>query len=219
MTDRNVPLANTVGDAFPAAVSDQPERLVGPSDTLRRLGRNRLASVGMAILVIIVIGAVFAPILAPDDSLKMSSSEILLGPTWAHPFGTDEFGRDLFSRILWGARISLLVSVASVGVAASVGTALGIAGSFYGQIVDEVISRVLEVVFAFPSVLLALGIVAMLGPSSPNLIVAIAIVYMPVFGRLSRSAVLSVREREYIEAARRPGGLSPGTSCRTSPRP
>lgn len=208
MADPGVPVAGSFGESVTAAALELPAARSGPGDTLRRLGRNRLAVVGIAILVVVVIAAVFAPILALDDPLKMNPTDLFQGPSLAHPFGTDEFGRDLLSRILWGARVSLLVSLASVGIAVVFGTTLGLVGGFYGQLVDEVISRVLEVIFAFPSILLALGLVGMLGPSTPNLILAIAVVYTPVFGRLSRGTVLSVREREYVEAARACGASS-----------
>jgi peptide/nickel transport system permease protein len=161
-----------------------------------------LAIAGIVILVVILVAAVSAPFLAPNDPLKMNPTDLFQGPSATHLFGTDEFGRDILSRIIWGSRISLAVSVASVAIAVCAGTALGLIAGFYGRLVDDVISRILEVIFAFPSILLALGIVGVLGPSLRNLIVAIGVVYTPVFGRLARGTVLAARGHDYVVAAR-----------------
>jgi peptide/nickel transport system permease protein len=171
-------------------------------DILRRLARNRLAIVGAAILTVIVVMAAFAPVLAPDDPLRMNPQSLLKGPSAEHLLGTDEFGRDILSRIIWGARTSLEVGAISVGMAVTLGSTLGLVAGFYGGLADGLISRVLDVVFAFPSVLLALGIVGLLGPSLPNVMIAIGVVYTPVFARLARGSVLSAKERDYVEAAR-----------------
>ncbi|MBI3979533.1 MAG: ABC transporter permease [Chloroflexi bacterium] len=177
-------------------------------ETLRRLAQNGLAVAGAAILTVIAVLAVFAPLLAPYDPLQMNPQQLLEGPSLMHPFGTDEFGRDILSRIIWGARISLAVGAISVGLALTVGLALGLLSGFYGGLLDDLISRLLDVVFAFPAVLLALGIVGLLGPNLQNVMVAIGVVYTPVFARVTRASVLSARERDYIEAARVCGATS-----------
>jgi peptide/nickel transport system permease protein len=170
--------------------------------TRRRLWRNPLTVVGALILALVGLSALLAPLLAVPDPLEMNPQRLLESPSREHPLGTDEFGRDILSRIIWGARISLYVSGSSVVLALILGTTLGIAAALYGRPLDDLISRVLEVVFAFPGVLLALGIVGLLGPSIRNVIIAIGVVYTPVFGRLARGVVLSAKERDYVEAAR-----------------
>jgi peptide/nickel transport system permease protein len=170
--------------------------------TRRRLWRNPLTVVGALILGLVGLSALLAPLLAVPDPLEMNPQRLLESPSREHPLGTDEFGRDILSRIIWGARISLYVSGSSVVLALILGTTLGIAAALYGRPLDDLISRVLEVVFAFPGVLLALGIVGLLGPSIRNVIIAIGVVYTPVFGRLARGVVLSAKERDYVEAAR-----------------
>jgi len=163
--------------------------------TVLRLGRvSNLPTVWTNVLA----GAV----LAVPDPLEMNPQRLLENPSRDHWLGTDEFGRDILSRIVWGARISLYVSASSVAVALVLGAALGIVAGLYGRPLDDLISRVLEVVFAFPGVLLALGIVGLLGPSVRNVVIAIGVVYTPVFGRLARATVLAAKERDYVEAAR-----------------
>jgi peptide/nickel transport system permease protein len=168
----------------------------------RRYWRTPLTVVGALILTLVALSAALAPLLAIHDPLEMNPQRLLESPSREHPLGTDEFGRDILSRIIWGARISLYVSASSVALALVLGAALGIVAGLYGRPLDDLISRVLEVVFAFPGVLLALGIVGLLGPSIRNVIIAIGVVYTPVFGRLARATVLSAKERDYVEAAR-----------------
>jgi peptide/nickel transport system permease protein len=157
---------------------------------------------GALILALVGLSAAFAPLVAVHDPLEMNPTRLLENPSREHPLGTDEFGRDILSRIIWGARISLYVSGSSVALALLLGTTLGIVAGLYGRPLDDLISRALEVVFAFPGVLLALGIVGLLGPSIRNVVIAIGVVYTPVFGRLARAVVLSAKERDYVEAAR-----------------
>jgi len=173
-----------------------------PALVSRRPWRNPLTVAGALILALVALSATLAPVLAVPDPLQMNPQRLLEHPNRDHPLGTDEFGRDILSRVIWGARISLYVSASSVGMALLIGSTLGILAGLYGRLIDDLISRVLEVVFAFPAVLLALGIVGLLGPSVRNVIIAIGVVYTPVFGRLARATVLSARERDYVEAAR-----------------
>jgi peptide/nickel transport system permease protein len=183
------------------AVGGAPLRRVRRGEQLRRLARNQLALAGAAILVVVAFAALFAPYLSPDDPLEMNPTLLLQPPSAAHWLGTDEFGRDILSRVIWGARISLYVGGIAVTIALLVGVTLGLIAGFYGGLIDDVINRVLDVVFAFPTILLALGIVGMLGPSLTNTMIAIGIVYTPQYARLTRGTTLSVRERDFVDAA------------------
>ncbi|HYK99130.1 MAG TPA: ABC transporter permease, partial [Candidatus Acidoferrales bacterium] len=132
-------------------------------------------------------------------------SDRLAAPSLAFPFGTDALGRDLFSRVLFGARLSMQVAVLSVAAATLIGTALGLVAGYTGGLIDLVIGRVTDVFFAFPAILLALGIVAALGPDPRNVVIAIAVVYTPIFVRIVRGPVLALKAREFVEAARAVG--------------
>ncbi|HZO32456.1 MAG TPA: ABC transporter permease [Chloroflexota bacterium] len=170
-------------------------------DLWRRLTRNELAVAGGLILAVVAFAAVFAPYLSPEDPLEMNPTQLLQPPSADHWMGTDEFGRDILSRVIWGARISLYVGAISVTIAVLAGVSLGLVAGYFGGLVDDLIARVLDVVFAFPTILLALGIVGMLGPSLTNTMVAIGIVYTPVYARLARGTTLAVKERDFVEAA------------------
>src|SRR3954469_1342013 len=189
------------GTAAVGTVQGAPVRRVRRGDTVSRLARSQLAVAGAIILLVIVFAAMFAPYLSPDDPLEMNPTLLLQPPSAAHWLGTDEFGRDILSRVIWGARISLYVGGIAVTIALAVGVSLGLVAGYYGGLVDDVINRVLDIVFAFPTILLALGIVGMLGPSLTNTMIAIGIVYTPQYARLTRGSTLSVRERDYVEAA------------------
>ena len=168
-------------------------------DFFYRYLHNRLAVIGSIILLAFVALAVFAPLIAPYDPLANDYNALLSPPTKEHLCGTDNLGRDILSRIIYGARISLRVSLVSVAIATAMGVLLGVAAGFYGGVVDIIISRVLEVMFAFPEVLLALLIMSILGPSLNNIMIAIGIVYTPIFARITRGAVL--KDSLYVEAA------------------
>src|SRR5262249_16790785 len=140
---------------------------------VRRRWRTPLTAVGALILALVALSAALAPVLAVPDPLEMNPQRLLEHPSRDPPLGTDEVGRDLLSRLVWGARISLYVSASSVAMALVLGATLGIAAGLYGRPLDDLISRLLEVVFAFPGVLLALGIVGLLGPSVRNVVIAI----------------------------------------------
>jgi peptide/nickel transport system permease protein len=163
---------------------------------------NRLALVGLGIVLFFIIIAIFAPVLTSYSIDAQNLADRLLPPSSKHFFGTDDFGRDLFTRVVFGARLSLWVGFLSVLGSAIIGTFLGIIAGYYGKWVDSVISRFFDVLLAFPSILLAISIVAILGPSLQNALIAIAIVNIPTFGRLVRSKVLSVKQEEYILAAK-----------------
>lgn len=171
-------------------------------DALRRLLRHRVGIIGVVIVIILLLTAIFGPYLAPYDPVEIDFTVRFSGPTLAHPLGTDDFGRDTLSRIMHGARVSLQVGIIAVGIAATAGSLLGLVAGYAGRVLDEIIMRAMDVLFAFPAILLAIAILAALGKGVVNAMVAIGIVYTPIFARIARGAVLTVREEEFIEAAR-----------------
>ena len=168
---------------------------------LQQLLRNPLGVVGLAAVLLTVIMAVGAPVIAPYSPANQDAAR-LLGPSWQHIFGTDELGRDTFSRIVYGGRISILVGVVAVLIAFVVGGILGIAAGFFGGKVDSVIMRFVDILFAFPGLILAIVIAGLLGPSSRNAMIAIGVIYAPAFARVVRGSVLGVLSELYIESAR-----------------
>jgi peptide/nickel transport system permease protein len=164
--------------------------------------KNKIALAGSVIVLLFIIIALFAPVLAPYDHASGKLVERFMPPSSEHWFGTDDFGRDVLSRVIIGARMSLWIGFTAVIGSVIVGSILGVLAGFYGRFVDTIISRLFDIMLAFPSILLAIAIVAIIGPSLENAMFAIAIVNVPNFGRLIRSKVLSVKEEEYITAAR-----------------
>lgn len=171
-------------------------------DAWRAFRHNKMALVGLSIIIFFVIIALIAPWIAPFDYKAQNLVGRLQPPSAEHWFGTDDLGRDLLTRTLYGARISLWVGFLSVIGSMIVGTALGLVAGFYGKWADMIISRLFDILLAFPGILLAIAIVAILGPSLENALYAIAIVNVPTYGRLVRSKVLSVKTEEYITSAR-----------------
>ncbi len=159
------------------------------------------ARVGGVLLLAVLLGAVAAPLLAKHDPLQIAPERRLQGPSAAHPLGTDMYGRDTFSRVLHGGRISLSVGALSVGMALAVGGSIGVASGFLGGWVDTVVMRLSDVLLAFPAILLAIALLAFLGGGFWNVVLAIAIVYTAPFSRVARAAVLTVRHEEYVDAA------------------
>lgn len=174
-------------------------------DAITRLRRHHLAMLGLVILIITIIMAVFGPTLAAYAPDKMDFKVRFAPPSLSHPFGTDDFGRDTFTRIVYGARVSLEVGIISVSLAATVGTLLGLLAGYGRRLSDEVIMRMMDVLYAFPAVLLAIAILAALGKGVGNAMIAIGIVYIPIFARITRGEVLSIRNEEFITAARSMG--------------
>jgi peptide/nickel transport system permease protein len=172
---------------------------------LRRTRDDRRSLIGLVIIIAIVLMASVGAALWPYDPTTADFARTLLPPNQLNWFGTDELGRDILARILVGARVSLLVGAVSVGVALVVGTAIGLVAGYVGGAIDGVLMRLMDVLFAFPSILLALAITAVLGPSLQNAILAIAVVYVPVFARMARAQTLVVREMNYVEAMRAMG--------------
>ncbi|MBX3012793.1 MAG: ABC transporter permease, partial [Caldilineaceae bacterium] len=164
--------------------------------------RNRLAALGVLIVGLLIIVAIGAPWLAPYDPETQFTMDARKPPSAQYFFGTDTIGRDNFSRILYGTRVSLVVGVASMAVSALLGVTLGLIAGYYGGWLDTLIMRTMDALLAFPAVLLAIFIIAVLGPSLLNAILAVGIVYTPTFARLVRASALSIREKEYLESAR-----------------
>jgi peptide/nickel transport system permease protein len=154
------------------------------------------------VLLALATVALLAPWIAPQDPLAQDRAEQFRAPSWAHPFGTDEFGRDLLSRVLHGARISLATGALAVLLAAGVGIPMGLLAGFCGAWVDALAMRLLDVLLAVPAILLAMVIVAVLGPGSINAMIAVGIVSVPAFARLARASTLALREREFVVATR-----------------
>ncbi|TWI32958.1 ABC transporter permease subunit [Paracoccus sulfuroxidans] len=170
--------------------------------------QNRGAVIGLVFFVLLVLTAIFAPLLAPHDPSQQYRDAFLLPPAWeengraAFLLGTDAVGRDVLSRLIYGSQYSLFIGIVVVSIALFGGILIGLVAGFFGGWVDTVIMRVMDVILAFPSLLLALVLVAILGPGLTNAMIAIAIVYQPHFARLTRAAVMGEKEREYVSAAR-----------------
>jgi len=169
---------------------------------LRRFLRNRLAIIGMVIVAIYIFVAIFAPLISPMDPLKQNLSDKRIPPNKTHLLGTDQFGRDILSRILYGTQYALLVSSMSILLSLVFGTLFGLIAGYFGGAIDEVIMRIMDILLAFPYLLLAILIVSALGPGIWNTILAIGIWGVPIFARQTRGAVIAIRDREFIQAAR-----------------
>ena len=171
-------------------------------DTWKRFRKSWGALVGAAIITLILLAAIFAPLIARSDPLAQNFAIQTLPPSLAHPMGTDKLGRDIFSRVVYGARISIRIGFVAVGLAITAGTIIGVVAGYAGGRVDALLMSAMDVMLAFPSIILAIAITTILGPSINNLMLAVGIVYIPQYARLARSSVLGVKELEYIEAAR-----------------
>jgi len=168
----------------------------------RRFIRNRNAAIGASLLLLLVLAAVLAPTVAPYSPTAQFTDEAMHAPSQKFLLGTDTIGRDYLSRIIFGTRISLMVGAISMTIASIVGVTSGLLAGYYGGRLDTLVMRIMDAVLAFPSLLLAIFIVAVLGPSMVNAMIAVGITYTPGFARITRANVLSVKEKEYIEAAR-----------------
>ena len=169
-----------------------------------RLRRNRLAMLGLALMSTILLLAVFADVIADYDTevIGMNMMERLQTPSAKHWFGTDGYGRDVFARIIHGSRLSLSLSIISMLIAVAVGSMIGAISGYFGGRVDDVLMRLMDMLLAIPPMLMSISIVAALGRSMANLMLALALAYMPVFARVIRSSILSVKDQEFVEAAR-----------------
>src|SRR5215217_996876 len=204
----------------PAATPGELSRATrrGRSATRRVLAmlvRDRAALLGCVLFVALVGIALLAPVIAPYDPTKIQMRERFQGPSSRHWLGADELGRDILTRLMYGARVSLQVGLIAVGLAATVGTLLGLVGAYAGGWLDTVIMRLMDGLLAFPAIILALAIITALGTSLRNAMIAIGIVFIPAFARIIRSSVLALKEREFVEATRACGATHPYLMFRT----
>jgi peptide/nickel transport system permease protein len=172
---------------------------------LRRLIRRKGAMVGLSVIAVFVLLAIFAPLIAPYDPAAQSWASVRKAPSALHWFGTDDVGRDLFSRVIFGARASLMAGVVSVGIALSVGVPLGLIAGYFGGVIDALLSRITDAMLACPFLILAIALAAFLGPSLQNAMIAIGVTTTPIFVRLTRAQVMGVKVEDYVEAARAVG--------------
>jgi peptide/nickel transport system permease protein len=183
------------------AVAEDPGRLIHSRELLARLVRNPLSAIGLGVTALFVLVAVAAPLLAPYDPGHFDAANRFLAPSSAHWFGTDEAGRDLFSRVLFGARWSLLAALGILALAVVIGTAIGLVAGYLGGWVDEVLMRITDMFLAFPALVLAMGAAAALGPSLRNAIIATGVVWWPWYARLVRGQVLALKQEPFVAAA------------------
>jgi len=176
---------------------------------LRRLVKRRAAMIGLAVVLLFVLLAAAAPLISPYDPLATSWTMVRKPPSAAHLFGTDEIGRDVLARIIWGTRASLLAGLLSVSLAMAIGVPLGLVTGYAGGVLDGTVMRFIDAMLAIPFLILAIALAAFLGPSLSNAMIAIGISQMPIFVRMTRGQVLSVKHEDYIEAARAVGNPHP----------
>ena len=196
----------------PQAGSRKPRTFA--RDVWRRFRSAPGALVGAAVVGAIVLLGVCAPLIAPSDPLVQHLSQGAQPPSPAHWFGSDKLGRDIFARVLYGARISIRIGFIAVGLAITAGTLIGLVAGYAGKWADTALMGAMDVMLAFPSIILAIAITTLLGPSITNLMLAIGIVYVPQYARLARSSVLAIKEQEYVEAARAIGARAPAILAR-----
>lgn len=182
-------------DFFNAAPQSQRIRVI------RRLLRHRGADVGGIVLILLIFMAVLAPVISPYNPIATDDNAVLKGPSISHLMGTDNFGRDILSRVIYGARLSLRMGFVAIAIALVIGTAIGLIAGAYGGWTDSVLMRFIDALMAFPGILLALAVTAVLGNGITNAMIAVGISFIPSFARLVRSSVLQVKEMTYIEAA------------------
>ena len=175
----------------------------------RRFLRNRGAALGAVIAIALILTAMLAPLLAPYDPIRISLDDVLGPPSPAHPMGTDEQGRDVFSRVMFGARTSLQLGLISIAIAAFSGTVLGLVSGYFGGLANQVIVSAMDVMLAFPGILLAMSIIAILGPGLSNAMIAVGISWVPSYARMVRGSTLSARQLEYVVAAHSVGCQTP----------
>ena len=196
-------MADTTLSALPIAVSDELESPTRRA--LRRLFKRKGAVVGLVVIALFVVLSLFAPLIVPYDPIATSWSLVRKPPTWQHWFGTDDLGRDILARVVYGARASLMAGAISVGIALGIGVPLGLLSGYRGGFIDGLISRITDAMLACPFLILAIALAAFLGPSLGNAMIAIGISATPIFVRLTRGQVMSVKVEDYVEAARAMG--------------
>jgi peptide/nickel transport system permease protein len=172
----------------------------------RQMAKSRTALAGLCLVAALVVLAVIGPAISPFNPLLPQPLLRLQGPSWAHPFGTDSLGRDILSRIIYGSRISLLIGLIAVSISLVPGTLLGLLAGYFSRRADETIMRLMDILLAFPTILLAIFVTAILGPSLLNTMIAVGIVYVPHYARIVRSTVLSLKAQLFVEAVNSLGG-------------
>ena len=177
-------------------------------DSLRRFKKNKAAMVCAGILIILIIIAILAPVISPYDTTQQDYTAILQGPSSQHLLGTDEFGRDILSRILYGSRISLSIGIVAQVLASIIGITMGAIAGYYGGVVDTVISRIMEIFSAFPDLLFAMAIMTFMGQGIANLFIALGLLTWVRTARMIRGSVIQLKEKEYVEAAKASGATS-----------
>lgn len=182
-------------------VVSRAEKAVSIHPIWYKFRKNKMIWIGLTILSLIIISSLLAPILTPYDPTKINVVDKFQAPSEKHWFGTDEVGRDILSRILYGARLSLGMSVLAITITAAIGIVIGTISGFFGGIIDQIIMRIMDMVLAFPTLILAMALAAALGPNLQNAILAIAIVKIPVYVRLARSETLVLREKLFVKSA------------------
>ncbi|HEX5166709.1 MAG TPA: nickel transporter permease [Thermomicrobiales bacterium] len=214
MQSTDTTFESAAGASPPRAEQLAPANRSGLRYFIRRFSRESpLNLIALGIILVFLLMALLGPTIAPYDPIKTNAPNRLADPSLSHPFGTDELGRDLFSRVIVGARISLGVATLILAIAVPVGTVIGLAAGYAGGIIDELLMRLTDIFLAFPAIILAMAIAAALGPNLRNTIIALTLVYWPWYARLVRGQVLQVKERDYIEAARSVG-VSPARLVR-----
>ena len=207
-------MTSTTPTELEAATAPEPGTRGFALDVWRRFRRSPGALIGAVVVGTIALIAVFAPFVAGSDPLAQHVAIGARPPSATHWFGTDKLGRELFARIVYGARISIQIGFVAVGLAITVGTLIGLVAGYAGKRTESVLMGAMDLMLAFPSIILAIGITTILGPSITNLMIAVGIVYVPQYARLARSATLAVKEHEFIEAARAIGAGTPAILAR-----
>ncbi|MDY3920149.1 MAG: ABC transporter permease subunit [Candidatus Limivivens sp.] len=190
----------SAGNAYEA--EELPKAKSKTKEFIKKFLRRKTAVIALIFILVMVIAAIFGPILAPYDAAAPDYTALLQGPSAAHWWGTDEYGRDVFSRLLVGTRLSLGVALASVIIGTVIGAFLGLLAGYYGGIIESIVMRGSDILFSFPDILLAIAVVAIIGPGVINVVIAVAVFTVPSVARLARSATLTVKESLYIEVAR-----------------
>lgn len=188
-----------------ASADEAPARRSAAALLWRRLSRNVLSLAALGVIALVVLGAVAAPVIMPYDPDAPDAEHVLEAPSRRHWLGTDLYGRDQLTRIVYAGRVDLLVAIEATAIALSLGVVLGAVSGYRGGWIDQLLMRVIDTIQAFPSFILAMGIAAALGNSVTNIVIAIAITHVPIYGRLIRGEMLRIREMEYAEAARTVG--------------
>ena len=178
------------------------------------LWHNRRTRAGLLIVALVILAALLAPVIGRYDPEEGDYDHILARPTAAHPFGTDNFGRDVLTRVLFGYRVSIVVAIASVAIAVVAGLPLGLLAGYFGGMIDNLIMRPLDLLMAFPAILLAIALITVFGTGTGVVVAALALIYVPIMARVLRGSVIAVRGEEYIDAARAMGGTPPRVMLR-----